>query len=82
MRLGVWNVRGWSLKSNDNSQFRKQVLECTNCDILALTETFLRKDKKLNIPGFTFFGNNRKTINRNANRGSGGVGVRNFGLGN
>ncbi|VDI82923.1 Hypothetical predicted protein [Mytilus galloprovincialis] len=75
LRLGVWNVRGWSLKSNDNSQFRKQVLECTNCDILALTETFLRKDEKLNIPGFTFFGNNRKTINRNANRGSGGVGV-------
>ncbi|VDI73300.1 Hypothetical predicted protein [Mytilus galloprovincialis] len=42
---------------------------------LAITETFLRKNEKLNIPGFTFFGNNRKTINRNANRGSGGVGV-------
>ncbi|CAC5390279.1 unnamed protein product [Mytilus coruscus] len=70
MRLGVWNVQGWSLKSNDNSQFRKLVLEYTNCDILALTETFLQKDEK-----FTFFGNNRKTTSRNANRGSGGVGV-------
>ncbi|CAC5390273.1 unnamed protein product [Mytilus coruscus] len=37
---------------------------------LALTETFLQKDEK-----FTFFGNNRKTTSRNANRGSGGVGV-------
>ncbi|VDI45625.1 Hypothetical predicted protein [Mytilus galloprovincialis] len=75
LRLGVWNARGWSLKTNDNSQFRKLVLEYSNCDVFAVTETFLRRDENLEINGFKFYGNNRKNLNRNAIRGSGGVGL-------
>ncbi|VDI47596.1 Hypothetical predicted protein [Mytilus galloprovincialis] len=45
------------------------------CDVLALTETFLRGDERLNIPGYTFFGHNRKILHRNATRGSAGVGL-------
>ena len=73
MRLGVWNCRGWSLKDNDNARFRKRVLEYSQCDILALTETFLRGEERLNIQGYVFFGHNRTAFHKNATRGSAGV---------
>ena len=75
LRLGVWNTRGWSVRENENSNFRKFVLEYSNCDIFALTETFLRENERLNIPVYEFYGNNRKRLHRNAMRGSGGVGI-------
>ncbi|XP_071102383.1 uncharacterized protein [Haliotis cracherodii] len=45
------------------------------CDIFGVCETFLKNGSKLNVDGFTWYGNNRKNINKRAKRGSGGVGV-------
>ncbi|VDI52135.1 Hypothetical predicted protein [Mytilus galloprovincialis] len=51
LRLGVWNCRGWSLKDNDNTKFRKRMLEYSECDVLALTETFLLvNERKTCVP--------------------------------
>ena len=69
----MWNCRGWSIKTNDNSTFRKKVLEYSYCDILAICETFLRGNEFLSIDGFRFYGQNRQNIHSRANRGSGGV---------
>ena len=62
------------MKDNDNSNFRREVLNYSECDILALCETFLKNGEKIETDGFKWFGHNRQTIHRRANRGSGGVG--------
>ena len=64
-----------ALKQNDNSNFRKRVLDYSQCDVLALTETFLKGGEKLNIAGYEFFGHNRINLHRNAKRGSAGIGI-------
>ncbi|VDI14403.1 Hypothetical predicted protein [Mytilus galloprovincialis] len=74
-RDGVWNCRGWSTRRNDNSTFRKLVLEHSNCDILAICESFLREEEQLCVPGYKWLGHNRTNLHRNAVRGSGGVGA-------
>ena len=75
MRFGIWNCRGWSLKENDNSQFRKLVLQNSDCDVFAICETFLRGNEEPKVNGYTWYGNNRTSTHRNAVRGSGGVWV-------
>ncbi|CAC5419448.1 unnamed protein product [Mytilus coruscus] len=75
LRLGVWNCRGWSTRRNDNSTFRKLVLEHSNSDILAICESFLREEEQLCVPGYKWIGHNRTNLHRNAVRGSGGVGA-------
>ncbi|CAC5404796.1 unnamed protein product [Mytilus coruscus] len=74
LRFGIWNCRGWSLKENDNSQFRKLVLQNSDCDIFAVCETCLRGNEEHKINGYKWFGNNRETTHVNAVKGSGGVG--------
>lgn len=71
----MWNCRGWSTRRNDNSTFRKLVLEHSNCDILAICESFLREEEQLCVPGYKWLGHNRTNLHRNAVRGSGGVGA-------
>ncbi|MEW8548010.1 MAG: endonuclease/exonuclease/phosphatase family protein, partial [Candidatus Thiodiazotropha sp.] len=71
----MWNVRGWSLTDKDNDNFRQTITILTNNDILALCETFLRKNDEISVDGYVFIGHNRNTIHPNARRGSGGVGV-------
>ena len=46
-----------------------------NPDVICLIETHLHDDNKIDIPGYKYFGINRKLLNKNANRGSGGVGL-------
>ena len=75
MWFGIWNCRGWSLKENDNSQFRKLVLQNSDCDDFAVCETFLHGNEVPKVNGYTWYGNNRTSTHRNAVRGSGGVGV-------
>lgn len=68
--------RGWSVKPYvDQAILRKCILEYFQCDVLALTETFLRGDKILNVEGYTFYGHNKPTFHKNTTRGSAGVGV-------
>jgi len=75
LRFGIWNCRGWSLKENDNSQFRKLVLQNSDCDVFAVCETFLRGNEEPKVNGYIWYGNNRTSTHNNAVRGSGGVGV-------
>lgn len=75
MWFGIWNCRGWSLKENDNSQFRKLVLQNSDCDVFAVCETSLRENEDPKVNGYKWYGNNRTSTHRNAVRGSGGVGV-------
>ena len=48
---------------------------CLNLDIICINETFLLEGQEINVPGYKWFGNNRKHIARRACRGSGGVGM-------
>ena len=45
------------------------------CDILCLCETRLRDNDAISIPGYKWFGQNRKQLSKRMNRGSGGVGI-------
>lgn len=71
----AWNCHGWSMYRNNNSIFRKLVLENTNCDIFAVCETFLRGTNELDLPGFKWIGHDRPELHRNAVRESGSVGM-------
>ena len=73
VRWGLWNVRGFVQK--DHCRLRECVVQAMNLDIICLCETFLRNNDSINIEGYRWFGNNRKTISRRAIRGSGGVGI-------
>ena len=42
---------------------------------MALSETFLRGNERLNIDGYVFYGHNRENLHRNATRGSAGIGI-------
>ena len=44
-------------------------------DIICLCETWLRNNDGISVPGYTWYGNNRKVISKRAIRGSGGVGL-------
>ena len=46
-----------------------------NLDIICLCETFLIKEEVISLPGYVWYGNNRKSISKRAIRGSGGVGI-------
>ena len=58
----------------DNFIFRKSCVQFLNYDILGLAETHFTKDMKLDLPGYKWFGRNRKNIHVNTRSGSGGVG--------
>ena len=75
MRLGCWNVGGWSLKDAKNKHFREQTLLSSNCDIFCIVETFLKNKDTLYVSGYTYYTQNRLNINKRAKRGSRGVGV-------
>lgn len=53
---------------------RSHCIEFLNYDIIGIGETHLLGSTSIDLQGFTFFGNNRKFIHRNAKHGSGGVG--------
>lgn len=60
--------------NDDTSGLRKAIIETLNYDVISLNETFLRNNQKIEINGYTWFGNNRQTLDPKAQRGSGGVG--------
>jgi len=72
---GFWNVRGWNgNQSSDNYLLRAQCINHLDHDIIGIAETHLLRSESINLQGYTWFGNNRKYIHKNANHGSGGVG--------
>ena len=54
---------------------RSNVIKASNLDIVCLCETFLKAEQTIDFPGYTWFGNNRKSISKRALWGSGGVGI-------
>ena len=57
------------MKVNDNSTFRESVILSGNYDIVALCETFLRNDEKIDIQGYKWIGHNRCDIGKMRNEG-------------
>jgi exonuclease III len=84
LKLCHLNVNGWT---RANKELRVKILENQGASIICLSETHLAckntdtEDHSSNymstidFPGFAWFGNNRKNININAPKPSGGVGV-------
>ena len=70
--IGAWNVCGWSL--DPAHKLSSNVLKALDLDIVCLSETFLQDERSINIEGYSWFGNNRKSISKRALRGSGGSG--------
>ena len=46
----------------------------SNLDIIGIAETDLRDGQEISIPGYKWFGHNRRTVHKLAKTGSGGVG--------
>ena len=74
LRLGCWNVNGWTRHKNESSDFKSKVTEFLDLDILAISETFLKDNDCIQKDGYKFYGHNRLNIHKRAKRGSGGVG--------
>ena len=77
--MGFWNVNGLSSTDNNNLHylFKQSLIQNSNLDILALSETFLLGDQHLSVPDYRpiWIGHNRTEPHPQATRGSGGVGV-------
>jgi len=75
--IGCWNVNGFTqktVKAKASFGLRKDIISHLGFDILALSETHLKEDEQLNLPGYRWVGNNRHTLHSRAKKGSGGVG--------
>ena len=51
------------------------VLNELNLDIIGICESFLKNNETLSLNGYSWYGNNRNNLHKNARRGSGGVGA-------
>ena len=66
---------GWAHKKDkDSFTLRETLIRHLDVDILGISETHLLNDQVLSVERFTWFGNNRKGLDRKAKKGSGGVG--------
>ena len=53
---------GWAQgRETDNFILRKEILTYLDLDIIGIAETHLMNGKLLEIDGYSWFGNNRKT---------------------
>jgi hypothetical protein len=76
VKCGLWNVRGWNGDpDSDNWKLRKHCVAQSQAHIIAVVETHLKDDNKLDIAGYKWVGQNRKKIHQRAKNGSGGIGV-------
>ena len=70
----TWNVNGWfSDKNPYYLQFKTNVLSCINASFIILTETHCLNNQVISIDNYTVFQQNRRLVDVNARRGSGGV---------
>ena len=73
-------MRGWKPDLNsDNHKLRSECLMLDNLDIIGLAETHLHNKQNLDLPGYTWYGQNREKHVK-AKKGSGGIGffVKNY----
>ena len=62
---------GWNGKY---TEAKKDILEGLAASVVFLNETWLQDQQTIQLDGYTWCGNNRSELNRDAPRGSGGVG--------
>ncbi|VDI18044.1 Hypothetical predicted protein [Mytilus galloprovincialis] len=72
VRLGHLNVCSLTL---NNDLLQKGIVENIKVDILSICETHLKENNKIAVDVYTWKGNNRNKIHRNAPKASGGVGL-------
>ena len=71
-----WNINGWfSVRNPDYLEFKLDVLKYINASFIILTETHCFDHQTISIDNYVVFQQNRKLINANARRGSGGVAI-------
>ena len=77
-----WNVAGWSkdgalgsVRSVGRHDFRAKVISGYNPDIACIVETWLREGEEVEFEDYNWVAHNRGQLNKNAVRGSGGVGL-------
>ena len=72
----VWNLNGWYENKTESKELKKNIIENIDSDVVGLCETHLKDNySEINLPGYTWFGNNRCNLSNRAVRGSGGVGI-------
>ncbi|VDI21972.1 Hypothetical predicted protein [Mytilus galloprovincialis] len=76
LSVAFWNCNGWYVtkETDDSRTLRENILTSLNFDIVGISESHLRDEQTIDLNGYKWIGNNRKTISTNAWRGSGGVG--------
>ena len=65
-----WNINGWY---KDSCLLRSRIISNIAADFVAISETHLKGDEKIDIPGYFCITNNRVLRNLRAKRNSGGV---------
>ena len=72
--MWILNVRGWStVSSSDNFLAQFKCLQSSEIDIFGVAESHLRNNDRISLVGYTWIGNNSRSLHVNAHRGSGGV---------
>ena len=61
--------------ASDGHISKEKCILKTECDIIGIAETHLINNETMNIDGFTWVGQNRASLHKNARTGSGGVGL-------
>lgn len=59
---------------SENYQLRKDCVNDLELDIIGLAETHLIGNSNINVEGYSWFGQNRRSLHFRARKGSGGVG--------
>ena len=73
LRLGHLSIHGWGQELRD---YKTKIFNYPDCDLISVNESWLRhEDCEPQIEGFKWIDNRRKTINKRARTGSGGVGI-------
>ena len=71
-----WNLNGWfSDRNPDYLQFKINVIEYLNIDIVVIPETHCMENKIIKIDNYTLFQQNRPVTNANVKKGSGGLAI-------
>ena len=67
------NIRRWG---REHQAAKSIIIKSNDCDILSINETWIKDDNdSIDIEGYQWYGHRRRTVNRRAVKGSGGVGV-------
>ena len=55
LKVGVWNVNSWT---NNNNDFRDEILLNLDFDVLGIVETKLKENNNIFLDNYTWIGHN------------------------